>query len=102
MRRRRLIIAPEAEADLVELEQQLLEIASIRTANAYMGRIFSYLGGLQTASERGHRRDDIRRGLRIIGFERRLTIAFAVHADRVDILRVFRAGRNWEGEFEEG
>ncbi|APH72822.1 type II toxin-antitoxin system RelE/ParE family toxin [Aquibium oceanicum] len=102
MRRRRLVIAPEAEADLVEIEEQLLRVASSRTTNAFLGRIFAFLGGLQTASERGHRRDDIRRRLRIIGFERRLTIAFAVHEDRVDILRVFRAGRDWEAEFDEG
>jgi toxin ParE1/3/4 len=48
------------------------------------------------ASERGRRRDDIRPGLRIIGFERRVTVAFAVEEERVVILRIFYGGRDWE------
>ncbi len=48
-------------------------------------------------SERGDRRD-VRPGLRIVGFERRITIAFAVSADDVTILKVFHAGRDWEKE----
>jgi toxin ParE1/3/4 len=34
--------------------------------------------------------------LRIIGFERRITIAFVVEPERVVILRLFYAGRDWE------
>lgn len=51
---------------------------------------------LGVGSERGHRRDDIRPGLRIVGFEHRLTVAFAVDDDIVTVLRVFTAERNWE------
>ena len=40
-----------------------------------------------------------RPGLRIIGFERRLTIAFMVQEETVTVLRVFTAGRNWETSF---
>lgn len=47
----------------------------------------------------GHLRSDIRPGLRILGFERRLTIAFVVGTETVTILRVFAAGRNWEETF---
>ena len=56
--------------------------------------------GFDIVSERGHRRDDISPGLRIAGFERRVTIAFAVDDDRVTILRMFYGGRDWEAEFE--
>jgi toxin ParE1/3/4 len=49
-------------------------------------------------SERGHRRDDIRPRLRVVGFERRVTIAFTVSAEAVTILRVFYDGRDWEKE----
>lgn len=34
----------------------------------------------------------------MVGFERRATILFSVEGDRVTILRVFAAGRNWETE----
>jgi toxin ParE1/3/4 len=44
-------------------------------------------------------RDDIRPGLRIVGFERRVTIAFSVDDGRVTILRVFYGGRDWENAF---
>lgn len=45
---------------------------------------------------RGHHRNDIRPGLRIVGFERRVTIAFCVDESAVTILRVFYGGRDWE------
>jgi toxin ParE1/3/4 len=32
----------------------------------------------------------------ILGFERRITVAFTVSAERVTILRLFYGGRNWE------
>ena len=56
---------------------------------------------MRHASERGHKRDDIRPGLRIAGFQRRVTIAFTVTETRVTILRLFYGGRNWEPLIEE-
>jgi toxin ParE1/3/4 len=98
---RRIIIAPEAEADLLDIENWLISTASIRTAETFVSRIIEFCESLDIASERGHRRNDVKEGIRIVGFERRVTIAFAVHDDRVDVLRIFRAGRDWEAEFEE-
>ena len=40
-------------------------------------------------------------GLRIIGFERRITIAFTVDDSQVTILRVFYGGKDWEDEWKE-
>lgn len=57
---------------------------------------------MDIASERGTRRDDIRPGLRTIGFERRVVIAFHVSARRVEILRFFYGGRNWTDLLELG
>ncbi len=37
-------------------------------------------------------------GLRIVGFERRVTVAFTVSEDRVTILRLFYGGRDWARE----
>lgn len=50
------------------------------------------------ASERGQLRNDIRPNLRIIGFERRVAIAFTVDAERVTILRIFYGGKSWEAD----
>ena len=63
---------------------------------SYIERLESYCLGFSHASERGQLRDDIRPDLRIVGFERRVTIAFAVDSTRVTILRVLYGGRDWE------
>jgi len=70
--------------------------AGFQTALAYIERIETYCLGFDIVSKRGHRRDDISPGLRIVGFERRVTIALAVYDDRVLILRLFYGGQNWE------
>ena len=51
---------------------------------------------LETFSERGTRRDDIRAGLRIMGFERRATIVFRVRKADVLIVRIFYGGQDYE------
>lgn len=68
------------------------------TAIAYIERLEATCLGFSAASERGHRRDDIREGLRITGFEKRVTIAFTVDETRVTILRLFYGGRDWEAD----
>jgi len=92
--------APEALEDLRSLYDWIADAASPTTALRYIERIETYCREMSIASERGHTRDDIRPGLRIVGFERRLTIAFAVSETHVTILRLFYAGRNWEEAFE--
>lgn len=44
--------------------------------------------------------DGIRPGMRTIGFERRITIAFAVGETSVTILRIFYGGRDWQAELD--
>jgi len=65
----------------------------------YLERVEVSLGGLSVGAERGHLRGDVRLGLRVVGFERRLTVAFTVDEDTVTVLRVFAAGRDWESSF---
>jgi toxin ParE1/3/4 len=93
---RQVVFAPEARDDLFALYDWIAAAASPDIALSYIERIETYCLGFSRASERGHRRDDIRPGLRIVGFERRVTIAFSVSEERVTILRVFYGGRNWE------
>ncbi len=96
MKRRRVVFTPEARNDLFEIYDWITEKASPKIAISYIDRIEAYCLGFELASERGHRCDDISPGLRIVGFERRVTIAFAVDEDRVTILRLFYGGQNWE------
>ena len=66
----------------------------------YVRRIRRYLAGFDQFPERGSRHDDIQPGLRIIGFERRVTIAFVVRTDRVEIERVLYGGQDWARELK--
>ena len=101
MKPRAIAYAPEARGDLLALYDRIADVASSNVALAYVLRVEAWLSGFDVGSERGTRRDDVRPGLRVIGFERRLTVAFTVEADRVVILRVFQAGRDWGEAFGE-
>ena len=72
------------------------ERASFETALGYVARIESYCLGLKEFPERGTRRDEVRKGLRTIGFERRATIAFHLDTDTVFIDRILYGGRDLE------
>jgi toxin ParE1/3/4 len=95
---RRVEFAPEARDDLLALYDWISVKASPQIALGYIERVEAYCNDFDFASERGLARDDIRKGLRIIGFERRLTIAFIVSDTTVTILRLFYGGQNWEGD----
>ncbi|MCB1385949.1 MAG: type II toxin-antitoxin system RelE/ParE family toxin [Hyphomicrobiales bacterium] len=95
MRRRVAEFSEEARADLFALYDRIADAAGPQVAFGYVSRLEEYCRGFDIASERGHLREDIRPGLRIVGFERRVTIAFAVTDKRVIILRLFHGGQNW-------
>ena len=58
--------------------------------------------GLATFPERGRRRDDIQPGLRVIGFERRVAIAFRILKTRVEIVSIAYGGRDFERDLSKG
>ena len=95
MIRRRVVLSQDALDDLIGLYRQIAEAASPETALAFVERVEAYLARFDVASERGTRRDDIRPGVRMIGFERRLTVTFRVTESEVTILRVFYGGQDW-------
>ena len=88
-----------ARADLDRLFDRIANETSATTALKYLERIQDYIEGFDLASERGALHDEVRPGLRIIGFERRLTIAFTTSDTEIRILRIFRAGQDWPSAF---
>ena len=92
--------APEAESDLIQLYDMIAEAASPVVAIGYIERIEAFCKVLETVPLGGTDRSDIRPGLRTIGFERRATIAYRVTGDRVEILRIFYGGQNWETKMQ--
>jgi toxin ParE1/3/4 len=96
LKQRSVNFAPEAREDLLRLYDFIADVAGPSIALSYIERVESYCLGFDLASERGQRRDDIRPHLRVVGFERRMTIAFTVDDAKITILRVFYGGQNWE------
>ena len=101
MKSRKVSLSESAQQDLFDIEVWLEAQTSKSFARNYTDRLVDYCMRLDIASQRGTPRDDVLPGLRIVGFERRLAIAFAVHDDRVEILRIFRGGRDWEADLSE-
>jgi len=93
---RKVVFRPRAEADLVALYDYIANAASPTIARGYIDRIEAACLALVTALERGTRRDDIFPGLRTVGFERRVTIAFRVLRTQIEIVTIAYAGRDWE------
>jgi toxin ParE1/3/4 len=94
VKRRSVVFAPEAQDDLIRLYDWIACRAG--SAISYLDRVEGFCLGFDLASERGTLRNDIRPGLRVTGFDRRLTIAFTVTDQGVTNLRVFYGGQNWE------
>jgi toxin ParE1/3/4 len=95
-----VVFRPQAEADLVGLYEYIAERAGYRIAGSYIDRIEEACMALATFPKRGKRRDDILPGLRTIGFERRVTIAFRVLKTQVEIVTIAYAGRNFEDDLQ--
>lgn len=97
MKRFIVSLSPEAIADIKELHAHILDrSASPRVAEKYLDRLYQFLSGLDLFPERGTIRNEVRPGMRIVGFERSLSIAFVVQSDGVLILRVLAGGRQMQ------
>ena len=90
----RVVFAPEAAADLINLYDYIAERSGPMRAIGYIDRIEAYCAGFEASPERGTRRDDLRPGLRIVGFEHRVTIAFHTTPGTVIIDRILYGGRD--------
>jgi plasmid stabilization system protein ParE len=90
-------LLPEAEDDLFELHRYISRKSSAAIAATYIARIRAFLAAFDRFPQRGTVRNDKRPGLRIVGFERRVSIAFTVVGDEVFILRILYGGRQFRG-----
>jgi toxin ParE1/3/4 len=97
----RVVFAPEAEAQLLALFFLIAAEASAEIAAKYTDAIVEQCESLATFPLRGTRRDDIRPGLRVFGFRRRVSIAFQVKGEEVTILGVFYGGQDFEAVLEQ-
>jgi len=94
-----VLFTPEAKSDLLELYEYIAERGGPERAIAYVERIEKACLSLRAIPERGTLREDLRSGLRVMGFERRAMIAFRVKAGDIAILRILYGGRSLERTF---
>ncbi|WP_421359167.1 type II toxin-antitoxin system RelE/ParE family toxin [Agrobacterium rosae] len=94
MKRYDVRLSPEAEADLVDIYQYVrVAFQSPAVARQYLDRVTSHLFSFDVFPERGSLRNDIRPGLRMVGFERTISVAFMIEDESVIILRVGQNGQ---------
>jgi len=91
-----VVFTPESEEQLLELYRYIAAAASPETAFDYIEAIIAYCESLRIFPLRGTKRDDLRLGLRITHYRKRVSIAFDVTADVVSIIGIFYGGQNYE------
>jgi|ERR1700691_3757721 toxin ParE1/3/4 len=91
-----VVFSPEAEAQIVDLYSYIAVEASPEIAARFTDGIVTYCESLSTFPNRGDRREDIRPGLRVTNYRKRVAIAFNVEESRVNILGIFYGGQDYE------
>jgi toxin ParE1/3/4 len=94
--RRALVFAPQAERALLDLQLYITEQSSVDRASHYVDRILEHCELLTDFPDLGKVRDDIAPGVRVTGFERRITLAYSLTAREVRILGVYASAMDWE------
>jgi toxin ParE1/3/4 len=98
---RRVVFGRRALEDLRDIGAWIESHSGAAVAEQYLNRLRSYCQRFDVFPERGTRRDDLRPGVRTIGFERRVTVIFGVFDEDVVILRLMYGGRDIETAFGE-
>lgn len=101
MKQYRVIFSLRAEAQLANLYAYIAERGGEEWAERYISGIIDFCEDFSTFPERGTKRDDVRKNLRTVGYERRATIAFSVQEDSVIIHGVFYGGQDYDSLMQE-
>lgn len=96
-----VIFDAAARRDLANIFEYISGRASPVVAEGFAAKLYEHCAGLALTPERGTQRNEIRPGLRTIGYRRRATVTFRVdHATRtVVILGVYYGGRSYTDDF---
>jgi plasmid stabilization system protein ParE len=91
-------LSERAERDFDDMDEYISTHAGERIAAQFIERILTRLSMLETAPERGTLREELGKGVRSFGVERRVTVLIKVEARRVVVLRVLYGGRSLGGD----
>ena len=92
----RVVFRREALEHLEELYDFIADTGSPENAASFTESVVSFCEGLADFPHRGTARDDLRPGLRTIGYRTRAVIAYAVIGETVSIVGIFYGGRDYE------
>lgn len=92
----RVVFRREALQQLEELYDFIADAGSPANAAGFTESIVSFCEGLTDFPFRGSAREDLRPGLRTIGYRKRVVIAYAILNDTVAIVGIFYGGRDHE------
>ena len=92
----KIVFTPLAERHIDALHAYISAHAGEERADRYVNRIVDFCNGFATFPLRGARRDDVLYGLRVTGFERRVTIAYTVTTNTVLIEGIYYGGQDFE------
>ena len=95
-----VIFSPVAQQQLDALYLEIISSKTPAVAEKFTSSIVDYCERLARFPRRGKLRDDLRPGLRTVGFRRRVTIAFSVEEEYVVILGIFYGGQDFEAPFK--
>ena len=88
-------LTAEAETDLLNIYNYIFsQSGSQQRATHFTIRITQFMAKLETFPERGTVRSDIRPGLRIVGVNRSVTLAFEVEDQEVIVHRILYHGQS--------
>jgi toxin ParE1/3/4 len=90
----KVVFHPAAQQELYELYDFIAERAGYAIASNFISGIREFCVEMSTFPQRGSSRDDISPGLRVVGYKRRVSIAFTVLEPVVLVLGIFYGGRN--------
>jgi toxin ParE1/3/4 len=93
--KKRVEFDADALRDLLELFDYLEDRFGTTRAAEYTERIRSYCLRLGDFPELGRDRGDLEPGLRVIGFERRVLIAYLIQNATVSVIRILYGGREF-------
>lgn len=96
MRRYRVVVEPEAQADLDAIEAYIAGEGNPEAGARFVAEALDLCRTLDNFPYRGSPRDDLREGLRSLTFRRRAVIIYMVIGDKVSILGIAYGGRDPE------
>lgn len=93
-----IVFAPEAEDQLAALYNYIADVGAPDIAQQYTDAVINYCESLNNFPIRGLARDDLRPGIRITNYKRRMVIAFGVDTEtkQISILGLFYGGQDYE------